>query len=220
MTATSWKDAPLVALDLEGTGGQDRENEDILEITLVPVSGGQPAIEDAFTVLINPGRPIPRSPWISPGLTSAALAGAPALADIAPELIVRLTGKVIVGHNISVDWRLLSRRCPGIHPESLIDTLRLARHLHPGKKGNGLAALLDRYELTETVNGLAPGSQPHRALWDAIGSALLLVTLIGALPDGDVLTLAQLSHIAGLPFDGKLNTAARTPSDQISMLDI
>jgi hypothetical protein len=60
VTGTSWKDTELVALDLEGSGVQDRENEDILEIAAVPIADGRPAAGDAYTTVINPGRPIPR----------------------------------------------------------------------------------------------------------------------------------------------------------------
>src|SRR5258708_5290324 len=123
-----------------------------------------------------------------------------------------LTGNVLVGHNIGVDWRLLHRRCPGIRPGALLDTLRLARHLRPGAKGNGLTALLERYQLTGTVTSLAPGSQPHRALWDAVGTALLLAALIGDLPETGDVTLARLCHLAGYPGDGNhQSTATRRP---------
>ena len=37
-----WTTAPLVALDLEGSGAQDRDNEAILEIAVVPITAGQP----------------------------------------------------------------------------------------------------------------------------------------------------------------------------------
>jgi DNA polymerase III subunit epsilon len=136
MIATSWKDAPLVALDLEGSGAQDRDDEDILEIALIPIAGGRPCMTSAYTTVINPGRLIPRRPWISPGLTSQAFAAAPVLADVAPELIARQEGKTIIGHNVGVDWRLLHRRCPHVNPGALVDTLRLARHVHPGSTGN------------------------------------------------------------------------------------
>src|ERR1700761_5926292 len=124
---TPWTQAPLVVLDLEGTGAQDRDNEAILEIALVPLANGQPDLPRAFTSLINPGRPVPRRPWISPGLTTQNLASAPGLDDIAPAPPTRMPGSLIVGHNVGVDWRPLSRQCPGIRITALIDTLRLAR---------------------------------------------------------------------------------------------
>jgi len=158
-----WRTAPLVALDLEGSGAQDGDNEAILEIAVVPITAGHPDTASAYTTLINPGRAIPRKPWISPGLTTAVLATAPTPAEVEPELARRINEHIIVGHNVGVDWRLLHRRHPAITPTALIDTLRLARHLKLGTK-NSLGALTDQLGLTPQIERLAPGSQPHRAL--------------------------------------------------------
>jgi DNA polymerase-3 subunit epsilon len=212
---TSWRQSALVVLDLEGTGAQDRDQEAILEIALVPLADGHPDLASAFATMINPGRPVPRRPWISPGLTTKTLANAPPIQDIAPELATRLAGATIVGHNVNVDWRLLNRRCPAIGASALIDTLRLARHVQPQAKGNSLTTLLDRYQLTSTVTALVPGSQPHRALWDATGTALLLAALISDLPDSEP-TLAQLRHIAEPPASGRDKPSA---PQQATLLD-
>jgi DNA polymerase III subunit epsilon len=106
----------LVAIDLEGSGTQDREHEAILEIALVPIIDWQPDTAAAYCTLINPGRSIPQRPWISPGLTDAVLRDAPTLAEVEPELARRINGKYLVGHNVGVDWRLLHRRSPSHQP--------------------------------------------------------------------------------------------------------
>jgi DNA polymerase III subunit epsilon len=212
-----WATAPLVALDLEGSGAQDHDNEAILEIAVVPLTAGQPDTASAYTTLINPGRPIRRRPWISPGLTPAVLAAAPAPVDVGPELARRINGRIIVGHNVGVDWRLLHRRYPAITPTALIDTLRLARHLKLGTK-NSLTALTAQLDLTPEIERLAAGSQPHRALWDTIAAALLLPTLITRQwPHGA--TLADLLDIAAI--DTAPLSPARTgkPAGQDSLFD-
>ena len=180
----------LVAIDLEGSGAQDRDREAILEIALVPIIDWQPDMTGAYCTLINPQRLIPGRPWISPGLTDEALRTAPTIAAIEPELARRINGKYLVGHNVGVDWRLLRRRCPAITPAGLIDTLRLARKV--GLTGShGLAALIERHRLTRDVDRLAPDSTPHRALWDTVACSLLLATLAlqlsGNQPDADAL---------------------------------
>jgi DNA polymerase III epsilon subunit-like protein len=191
-----WSTAPLVALDLEGSGAQDRDDEAILEIAIVTLTGGQPDIAGAYSTLINPGRKIPRRPWISPGLTSNVLADAPSPPEIEPELARRVNGQVIVGHNVGVDWRLLHRRHPAITPLALVDTLRLARHLKIGAK-NSLSALTDQLEITAQVENLAARSQPHRALWDTVATALLLPELISRCwPTGA--TLGMLLDVAAI----------------------
>lgn len=150
-----WSTAPLVALDLEGSGAQDRDDEAILEIAIVPLTGGRPDIASAYSTLISPGRTVPRRPWISPGLTSEALAGAPGPGDVEPELASRVGGQVVVGHNVGVDWRLLHRRHPAIAPAALIDTLRLARHI---KIGAGTS-------LRTRTCGDSVGTRPRRKTW-------------------------------------------------------
>jgi DNA polymerase III subunit epsilon len=172
-----WTTASLVALDLEGSGAQDHDDEAILEIAIVPITAGLPDTAAAYTTLINPGQPIPRRRWISPGLTNAVLAAAPSPADVEPELTRRLNGQIIVGHNVGVDWRLLHRRHPAITPAALIDTLKLARHLKLSTS-NSLTALTAQLGLGPQIEHLAPGSQPHRALWDTIAAALLLPALV------------------------------------------
>lgn len=198
-TDTDWATAPLVALDLEGSGAQDRDDEAILEIAVVPITGGQPDLPAAYSTLVNPGRVIPRRPWISPGLTTAVLSAAPSPADIGPELARRVNGHIMVGHNVTVDWRLLHRRYSDITPIALIDTLRLARHLKLGAK-NSLSTLTEHLGIAAQATQLAPGSQPHRALWDTVATALLLHALIAkGWPTGA--TLATILGIAAIDLD-------------------
>ncbi|GAA3273585.1 hypothetical protein GCM10020218_018480 [Dactylosporangium vinaceum] len=77
-----WRAAPLVAVDLEGAGAQDRDNEAILEVAAIRLVDGVPDTTTAYTTLVNPGRPVPQRPWISPGLTDQMLAEAPPLSQI------------------------------------------------------------------------------------------------------------------------------------------
>jgi DNA polymerase III epsilon subunit-like protein len=212
-----WTTAPLVALDLEGSGPQDGDNEAILEIAVVPITAGRPDTASAYTTLINPGRAIPRKPWISPGLTTAVLATAPIPAEVEPELARRINGHVIVGHNVGVDWRLLHRRHPAITPTALVDTLRLARHLKLGTK-NSLSALTDQLGLTPQIERLAPGGQPHRALWDTIATALLLSALVARAWPASA-TIADLLGIAAIDPAAPSQARPRKPAAQESLFD-
>ena len=191
-----WAELELVAFDLEGTGAQDREDEAILELAAVPIHSGQPLMHAAYCTLINPDRPVPRRPWISPGLTDDALREAPLLHEVEPHISSKLNGRYIVGHNVLVDWRLLHRRFPDIEPAGLIDTMKLLRH--HGADRRGLSAALQRFGLTDRVTQAAPDSQPHRALWDATGAALLLRHLA----ETSALSADDLLSIAGIPANG------------------
>jgi len=212
---STWRDAPLVALDLEGSGAQDGADEAILEVAVVPLRGGRPDRDGVYTTLVNPGRPVPRRPWLSPGLVDRVLSAAPSLVDIEPRLSAMVNGTFLVGHNVGVDWRLLHRRCPRLTPVGLLDTLRLARHLQlPGKRS--LTALLASFNLTSRVTATAPGSQPHRALWDTVGTALLLETLIRH-GWNDEPGLDELLATASVMLDEQ---PAATRPEQPSLLDL
>lgn len=204
----------LVATDLEGSGAQDREHEAILEIGLVPIVDWQPNMAAAYCTLVNPGRSIPQRPWISRGLTDAALRDAPTLTDVEPELASRINGKHLVGHNVGVDWRLLRRRFPNLAPAGLIDTLRLARQLDR-RIGRSLTSVIDHFGLMSDVNQLAAGSAPHRALWDTVAVALLLPVLSRAIYGVGV----RISNLVVEAADASKIDLRSTPQSQPSLFD-
>ncbi|MET8160346.1 hypothetical protein ABZT47_28640 [Sphaerisporangium sp. NPDC005289] len=90
MNDQMWSAAPLVAVDLRGTGAQYCDNEAILEIGVVsPVDG-------------RPERHVMHRPWSPPGLTNEKPALGPKLRQILSELAAWLDGTWIVGHTVSV----------------------------------------------------------------------------------------------------------------------
>lgn len=204
-----WHAAKLVALDLEGSGAQERGDEQILEFAAIRLVNGEPDSATAYTTCLDPGRPIPAKPWISPGLSGLALRGNPTLSDIRGELLARLTDTYLIGHNIGVDWRLLHRHLPDLTVAGLIDTHRLAKATAITGKLN-LTDLLSRLNLSATVTAAAPHSRPHRALWDTTGAALLLPALIHRHFTGDP-TLAQLLEIASVPTTPSATTTTAKP---------
>jgi DNA polymerase-3 subunit epsilon len=198
----------LVALDVKGTGGHERDLEAILEIALVPITDWRPDLSLAFSTLLNPERPIPRTSWIAPGLTDVAVRSAPRLRDIQPCLDRQVNGQYLVGYDLAAQWPLLRRCCPGLAPAGLIDTLRLARIIDPGQR-NDLSSVIKQLRLTAEVDDLAV-SLPGRALWDAVAAALLLGAL--AVPAlGPEVGVEELLSVAGIPADRRDRRLMRTP---------
>ncbi|HET6288755.1 MAG TPA: 3'-5' exonuclease [Amycolatopsis sp.] len=213
----SWTEANLVAIDLEGSGPQDPDGEAILEIALIPLRLGEPDLATAFSTLINPQRKITRGPWTSPGITNSDLQDAPTLDEVAPRIVDLVAGATLVGHNVRVDWRLLNRSVPRAAPAALIDTLRLAKKRHPElAKGHGLEPWLERLELTGEVTRTARSSRPHRALWDTLGTALLLRAFMTDTADT---TLGALLATAGLDLQGVPIATPAPADDQQSLWD-
>jgi DNA polymerase III epsilon subunit-like protein len=76
----------------------------------------------------------------------------------------------------------------------VVDTLRLARVLWPGRTGYGLDALIrqERLDLSAVAK-----SRRHRAAYDAYATAILLLRLLEAAP-ATVRSLRHLAEVAPL----------------------
>jgi DNA polymerase-3 subunit epsilon len=120
-----------------------------------------------FHRYVNPEREIDAAALEIHGLTAEFLADKPRFRDIAAELLDYLRDAEVVIHNSAFDVAFLNREldlcsqspvtdcCAGV-----VDTLRLARELHPGKRNN-LDALCERYAVNNAARTL------HGALLDA-----------------------------------------------------
>ena len=148
----------MVVVDTETTGiGKADRIVEIAAITISPQTG---EIVDEFETLVNPERDI--GPTSIHGITSSMVEAAPTFEEIATALARRLTGAILVGHNLSFDARMLSQEYGRLNCS--FDwgqgkyTLRATRLK--------LASACARYGV--------PLSDTHRAYNDALASAMLL----------------------------------------------
>ncbi len=92
--------AVFVAFDLETTG-LDPKKERIVEIGAVKFDRRGPI--GRFSVLINPGIPMPAEASKINGITDAMLAGKPSLDEVLPDFIRFIAGAALVAHNAPFD---------------------------------------------------------------------------------------------------------------------
>ncbi len=127
----------LIALDLETTG-LDPERDAVIEIGAVRFRGAR--VEDQWSTLINPGRPIP--PFITEltGIDDLMVARAPRLNEALGDLLKFVGDHALLGHNIGFDLAFLRRK--GIFEfNEAHDTLDMASVLLPTASRYGLASL-------------------------------------------------------------------------------
>ncbi len=155
-----------IILDTETTGLDFRTGDRIVEIGCVEMIGRQLS-GVRFHTYINPEREIPPGATAIHGLTSEFLADKPKFAGIAAEFMDFVRGAEIVIHNAAFDVGFLNNelglmRLEGIDQlcSGVIDTLRMAREMRPGKK-NSLDALCSEFGIDNTSRTL------HGALLDA-----------------------------------------------------
>jgi len=108
---------------------------------MVPIVGGGLG-ERGQEWMVVPERPVTAQATRIHGISNADLAAKPKFSEIANKVMALLEGSVIVGHNVSVDAKLLKDELLLWQPPLMLDTLKLARRVFPGRSSYGLAALV------------------------------------------------------------------------------
>ena len=154
-----------IILDTETTGLDFRTGDRVVEIGCVELLGRQ-LTGERFHAYLNPGRPVADSERIH-GLSDDFLADKPTFDEIAAEFIEFIRGAELVIHNAAFDVGFLNNELGLLQMESIdqlcgevIDTLRMAREMRPGKKNN-LNALCAEFGVDNSSR------QVHGALLDA-----------------------------------------------------
>ena len=93
----------MAVIDCETTGFSQTDR--IVEIAVVTLDPADGSILDEFDTLLDPGRDI--GAQHIHGISAEMVAGAPEFRDIAPMLVQRLHGAVLVAHNAPFDMRFL-----------------------------------------------------------------------------------------------------------------
>jgi exodeoxyribonuclease X len=164
------QEAIFGTLDTETTGLDPTAGHQIVEFAFVATSAT--AELDHATTLVNPGRPIPPEASAIHHLINEDVAGAPDLPGAVGPIMMEFTGHygpfgAYVAHNAPFDSAFL----PAFIDAPWLDTLRLAKRLHPDFDQHGNEFL--RYKLGITYPGIRD-EVPHRALHDARVTAALL----------------------------------------------
>ncbi len=180
------QDATFVVADTETTGVNPQADR-IIEIGAVRVVGGE--IVDRFSQLVQPGRSLSRRITEITGLTTAALVGAPTMAEVLPRFRSFVGDAILVGHNLPFDLGFLDAEAArlGLAPftNAGLCTLRLARRILRGQRSKGLGAVADHYGIA--IHGR------HRALGDAEATAHVLLRFLAHLSRAEnVETVAAL----------------------------
>ncbi|WP_196137428.1 DNA polymerase III subunit epsilon [Aliikangiella sp. G2MR2-5] len=187
-----------VVLDTETTGLEPTRGHRIIEIGCVELVNRR-LTGNHFHVYINPGREIDDGAIEVHGITNEFLADKPFFEDIAEEFMQYVKGAELVIHNAPFDVGFLNHEL-GLLNNSLgkleehctvLDTLVLARQMHPGQK-NSLDALCKRYGIDNSHREL------HGALLDSEILADVYLQMTGGQTD---LSLIQKQDYYSAPKD-------------------
>ncbi len=167
-----------VVLDTETTGLRTEDGNRIIEIGCVELINRKLTGRN-FHVYINPERDSEAGALEVHGLTTDFLSDKPLFADIAQGFIDYVKDAELIIHNAPFDVGFLDYELSLLEGRQarmedlceVVDTLALAKQLHPGSK-HSLDALCKRYEVDNS------GRELHGALLDAelLADVFLLMT--------------------------------------------
>ena len=176
-------------LDTETTGLNARMGDRVIEIGCIELLSRH-VTDRQFHSYLNPGREIEEGAARVHGLSSEFLADKPKFPDIAQEFVAYVSGAELIIHNAAFDVEFLDQELAlaGLkklseYASNIIDTLAMARELHPGKR-NGLDALCERYAVNNS----------HRTLHGALLDARLLAEVYLALTRGQESLVMELDQ--------------------------
>jgi DNA polymerase-3 subunit epsilon len=156
-----------IILDTETTGLEPADGHRIIEIGCVEMIDRR-LTGNTYHQYIQPDRQIDAGAIEVHGITNESLADKPRFADIAGEFLDFIRDAELVIHNapfdvgfINHEFRMLGDTTGPLEEYCrVLDTLTLARRMHPGQR-NSLDALCRRYEIDNSQREL------HGALLDA-----------------------------------------------------
>ncbi len=156
-----------IILDTETTGLEVAQGHRIIEIGCVEFLDRRPTGR-TFQRYLNPERDIDPGAQAVHGLSGAFLAGQPRFAEVVEEFVAFVAGAELIIHNAPFDVGFIDHEFGRLPPPqrlltdlcTILDTLSLARQLHPGQR-NSLDALCKRYRVDNSNREL------HGALLDA-----------------------------------------------------
>jgi DNA polymerase-3 subunit epsilon len=167
-----------IVLDTETTGLEVAEGHRVIEIGCVELVHRRPTGRHWHRYL-KPDREVEAGALAVHGITNEFLATQPAFTEVAAEFLAFVEGAELVIHNADFDVGFLDVELSAAGIEGgisgrcrVLDTLALARRLHPGQR-NSLDALCKRYNVDNS------GRDLHGALKDARILADVYLTMSG-----------------------------------------
>jgi DNA polymerase-3 subunit epsilon len=189
-----------IVLDTETTGLEPQNGHRIIEIGAVELIDRR-LTGQHFHQYVNPERDIEDGALEVHGITLEFLQDKPLFVDVAQEFLDFIEGAELLIHNAPFDLGFLDMELGLIgspvrieEHARVLDTLDLARDLHPGQR-NSLDALCKRYEVDNSSRKL------HGALLDVEILADVYLAMTGGQSDLVLSFEASAQDVAGEAFE-------------------
>jgi len=207
-----------IVLDTETTGLNAKLGDRVIEIGCIELLSRR-VTDRRFHTYLDPQREIEEGAAKVHGLTREFLSDKPRFAEVAKDFLDYVHGAELIIHNAAFDVEFLDAELElaGLgrlaeHAAGVIDTLALARELHPGRR-NSLDALCERYGVDNA----------HRTMHGALLDARLLAEVYLSMTRGQESLAMDLDDdpapVAGGPprFDTSKLVVVRATAEEAAM---
>lgn len=185
---TPLREMEAVVFDLETTGFNPYNGDEILSIGGVRIKGCELEDAEPFYRLVNPKRKVPKHIVELTGITNEMAQNAPDLMQGLHDFLDFIDRRVLIAHGSGHDKQFLNAALWKTSKVNLthrvLDTMMVAKWLEPNRKSYGLDELLETYGIEVTYR--------HHALHDSIMTAKLWFEFLNRMDAKQVNTLGDL----------------------------
>lgn len=177
-----------VVFDLETTGFNAKGGDEIISVGAAAVQGNRLLEKETFYSLVNPKKTIPDHIERLTGISTQEASRAPDLIEVLRQFFSFVNQRVLIAHGAGHDKTFLNQALWKTSRVTLahrvLDTMMLARWLHPELKSHDLDTMLEHYQI--------PVGRRHHALDDSEMTARLWARLVEEAAERRVITLGDL----------------------------
>lgn len=179
-----------IVLDIETTG-LSRDRHKITELAAVKVKDGE--IVEEFQTLVNPEQHIPAFITSLTGISNEMVKDAPKIDKALPDFLNFLGNNVIIGHNVTFDYRFIEHNAQKIKKDfknQRLCTRKLANRIYRHLPSKSLGYLCEYFDIKNL--------QAHRALTDVLATTELFQKFLNILQDNEITNPDALFHFEKL----------------------
>lgn len=148
--------------------------------------------ENTFSELINPEISIPYNAYKVHNISNDMVKDKPLIQDIMPSFLSFAKDSVIVGHNINFDIRFIKHEAQNCNLpltfHHVLDTLSLSKKAIPNLEAYKLDNLIDYFNINLNIDN----SDRHRALFDAVNTAIVMIKCLEILQNKGIYSISNL----------------------------
>lgn len=148
--------------------------------------------KNTFSELINPEISIPYNAYKVHNISNDMVKDKPLIQDIMPSFLSFAKDSVIVGHNVNFDMRFIKHEAQNCNLpltfNHVLDTLSLSKKAVPNLEAYKLDNLIDYFNINLNIDN----SDRHRALFDAVNTAIVMIKCLEILQNKGIYSISNL----------------------------